>query len=100
MTAVDVAIVGGGAVGAACARAADLRGLEVAIFEPGPDPAAASPASAGMLAAQIEPADDVLAPSPVAPGASTRNPPPALREPPGTESGFCRPGIPAVASAG
>src|SRR3989475_9571570 len=50
MTAVDVAIVGGGAVGAACARAAALRGLEVAIFEPGPDPAAASPASAGMLA--------------------------------------------------
>src|SRR2546426_4561110 len=60
MTAVDVAIVGGGAVGAACARAAALRGLEVAIFEPGPDPAAASPASAGMLAAQIEPLDDVL----------------------------------------
>src|SRR5438034_3530514 len=60
MTAVDVAIVGGGAVGAACARAAALRGLEVAIFEPGPDPAAASPASAGMLAAQIEPGDDVL----------------------------------------
>ncbi len=60
MKAVDVAIVGGGAVGAACARAAALRGLEVAIFEPGPDPAAASPASAGMLAAQIEPGDDVL----------------------------------------
>src|SRR6266536_5307694 len=57
---VDVAIVGGGAVGAACARAAALRGLEVAIYEPGPDPAAASPASAGMLAAQIEPGDDVL----------------------------------------
>ncbi|PYP12916.1 MAG: hypothetical protein DMD56_02365, partial [Gemmatimonadetes bacterium] len=37
MKAVDVAIVGGGAVGAACARAAALRGLEIAIFEPGPD---------------------------------------------------------------
>src|SRR6266571_3941495 len=60
MTGVDVAIIGGGAVGAACARAAALRGLHVAIFEPGPDPAAASPASAGMLAAQIEPGDDVL----------------------------------------
>ncbi|PYO80061.1 MAG: FAD-dependent oxidoreductase [Gemmatimonadetes bacterium] len=60
MRAVEVAIVGGGAVGAACARVAALRGLKVAIFEPGPDPAAASPASAGLLAAQIEPGDDVL----------------------------------------
>ena len=60
MKSVDVAVIGGGAVGAACARAAALRGLEVAIFEPGPDPAAASPASAGMLAPQSEAGDDVL----------------------------------------
>src|SRR3989449_11600707 len=58
--AVGVAVIGGGAVGAACARAAAARGLQVAIFEPGPDPAAASPASAGMLAAQIEPTDDAV----------------------------------------
>jgi len=45
-------------IGAACARAAALRGLAVAVFEPGPDVAAASPASAGMLAAQIEPAGE------------------------------------------
>ncbi len=60
MRAVDVAVIGGGVIGAACARAAALRGLAVGIFEPGPDPAAASPASAGMLAAQIEPLDNGL----------------------------------------
>ncbi|MGH7700193.1 MAG: FAD-dependent oxidoreductase, partial [Gemmatimonadales bacterium] len=58
VSAVDVAVVGGGAIGAACARAAARRGLHVAVFEPGPDRAAASPASAGMLAAQIEPPED------------------------------------------
>ncbi|HUL48642.1 MAG TPA: glycine oxidase ThiO [Gemmatimonadales bacterium] len=51
----DVAVVGGGVIGAACARFLAARGLTVAIFEPGPVPGAASPASAGMLAAQIEP---------------------------------------------
>lgn len=56
----DVAVVGGGVIGAACARAAALRGLEVGVFEPGPDPAAASAASAGLLAAQIEPPDDLM----------------------------------------
>lgn len=56
----DVIVVGGGVIGAACARAAVRRGLRVTLYEPGPDPAAASPASAGMLAAQIEPDDDAL----------------------------------------
>ena len=60
MKSADVVIVGGGVIGAACARAAALRGLEVAVFEPGPDPAAASLASAGMLAAQIEPIDEKM----------------------------------------
>jgi glycine oxidase len=54
---VDVAVVGGGVIGAACARAAAARGLVARVFEPGLAPGAASPASAGMLAAQIEPAD-------------------------------------------
>src|SRR3989441_936346 len=36
MRAVDVAVIGGGVIGAACARAAALRGLTVGIFEPGP----------------------------------------------------------------
>ena len=54
----DVAVVGGGAIGAACARALALRGVTVGLFEPGPRDGAASPASAGMLAAQIEAADE------------------------------------------
>src|SRR5437867_12494055 len=85
--AVDVAVIGGGAVGAACARAAALRGLEVAIFEPGPDPAAASPASAGMLAAQIEPADDVLVALSVRARDSYEQLGPALRETTGIDIG-------------
>lgn len=56
----EVVIAGGGVIGAACARAAALRGLRVVVCEPGPDPAAASAASAGMLAAQIEPVSDGL----------------------------------------
>jgi len=95
--AVDVAIVGGGAVGAACARAAALRGLEVAIFEPGPDPAAASPASAGMLAAQIEPGDDVLVALSVRARDLYEPLGPALRETTGIDIGFWRSGIAAVA---
>ena len=97
MKAVDVAIVGGGAVGAACARAAALRGLEVAIFEPGPDPAAASPASAGMLAAQIEPGDDVLVALSVRARDLYEPLGPALRETTGIDIGFWRSGIAAVA---
>jgi glycine oxidase len=97
MTAVDVAIVGAGAVGAACARATALRGRSVAIFEPGPHPAAASPASAGMLAAQIERADDTLLGLSVR--ARDRYEPlaPALQEATGIDVGFWRSGIAAVA---
>ena len=38
----EVIVVGGGVIGAACARAAALRGLQVALCEPGPDAAAGS----------------------------------------------------------
>jgi glycine oxidase len=58
VTTLDVAVVGGGVVGAACARALALRHLSVGVFEPGPLQGAASPASAGMLAAQIEASDE------------------------------------------
>lgn len=58
----QVAIIGGGVIGACCARAAARRGLGVTLFAPEPAPGAASPASAGMLAAQIEPADMALLP--------------------------------------
>jgi glycine oxidase len=94
---VDVAIVGGGAVGAACARAAALRGLQVAIFEPGPDPAAASPASAGMLAAQIEPAEDALVGLAVRARDLYEPLAPALHETTGIDIGFWRAGIAVVA---
>src|SRR5262245_5041990 len=58
MKPIDVAVIGGGVIGAACARSAAMHGLSVAVFEGGPAPGAASPASAGMLAAQIEPGED------------------------------------------
>jgi glycine oxidase len=62
VSACEVVIAGGGVIGAACARAIAARAgnLQVILCEPGPDPSAASPASAGMLAAQIEPIDDAL----------------------------------------
>jgi len=52
-------------------RAAALRGLRVIICEPGPDPAAASAASAGILGPQIERADEACAPWDSAPAIST-----------------------------
>ena len=97
MSTADVAIIGGGAIGAACARAAALRGLAVAIFEPGPDPAAASPASAGMLAPQIEPADDALVALSVRARDLYEPLAPALHETTGIDIGFWRSGIAAVA---
>src|SRR6266705_3912676 len=56
----EVLVAGGGIIGAACARAAAQRGLKVLICEPGPDPAAASAASAGILGPQIERTDEAL----------------------------------------
>jgi glycine oxidase len=56
----EVLVAGGGIIGAACARALALRGLNVLICEPGPDPTAASAASAGILAPQIESTDESL----------------------------------------
>src|SRR5213596_3931620 len=93
----DVAIVGGGVIGAACARAAAGRGLHVAVFEPGPDPAAASPASAGMLAAQIEPTDEALVGLSVRARDLYEPLAPALLETTGIDIGFWRAGIAAVA---
>ncbi|MGH7530042.1 MAG: FAD-dependent oxidoreductase, partial [Gemmatimonadales bacterium] len=62
VSAWEVVIAGGGVIGAACARALARRGLRVAVCEPGPDPGlgAASAASAGMLASQVEPGDAAL----------------------------------------
>ena len=97
MRTCDVAVIGAGVVGAACARAVALRGLAVAVFEPGPDPGAASPASAGMLAAQIEPVDaDSFS---LAVRARDLYEPlaPLLRQTTGIDIGFWRPGIASLA---
>jgi glycine oxidase len=50
----DIVIVGGGAVGAACARELAIRGREVLIIEPETEMGQAWRAAAGMLAPQIE----------------------------------------------
>ena len=50
----DIIIVGGGAVGAACARELATRGRKVLIIEPGTEMGQAWRAAAGMLAPQIE----------------------------------------------
>jgi glycine oxidase len=57
----DVVIAGGGIIGAACARSIARRGMRVVLCDPGPLTGAASPAAAGMLAAQIEPHEKMLA---------------------------------------
>jgi glycine oxidase len=97
MQTCDVAVIGGGVVGAACARAAALRGLAVAVFEPGPDPAAASPASAGMLAAQIEPTDADWFSLAVRARDLYEPLAPLLHEATGIDIGFWRPGIASLA---
>jgi glycine oxidase len=56
--AADVIVVGGGVVGAACARALAIRGLSVIVLDPGPAPGASTPAAAGMLAPFAEAAPD------------------------------------------
>ena len=93
----EVIVVGGGVIGAACARAAALRGLQVVLCEPGPDRAAASPASAGMLAAQIEPADEVMRGLGVRGRDAYESLAPALLETTGLDIGFWRAGIASIA---
>jgi glycine oxidase len=57
----DAVVIGAGVAGGACARALARRGVAVTVCDPGPLAGAASPTSAGMLAAQIEPDDALLA---------------------------------------
>jgi len=92
-------VVGGGVIGAACARSAAQRGLPVALFAPGPDAAAASAASAGMLAAQIEPADDQLLPLAVRGRDLYEDLAAALKDTTGIDIRFQRTGITTVAFA-
>jgi len=62
MAKADVIVVGGGVIGASCARALASRGAGVLVLDDGPKPGAATPAAAGMLApfAEAEPEDAFL----------------------------------------
>ena len=94
----DVAVVGGGVVGAACARAAARRGLRVMVLEPGRLPGVASPASAGMLAAQLEPTDDAQLRLFVRARDRYTELAPALEDSTGIPVGLWRPGVAALAT--
>lgn len=50
----DVLIIGGGVIGAACARSLAIAGQSVLLVDAGDKPGAATPASAGMLAPLAE----------------------------------------------
>ncbi|MEX2155311.1 MAG: glycine oxidase ThiO [Gemmatimonadales bacterium] len=93
----EVLVAGGGVIGAACARAAALQGLQVVICEPGPEPAAASPASAGMLAAQVEPTDEQLRALSLRGRDLYESLAPALLETTGIDIGLWREGIASLA---
>ena len=62
MAVPEILIVGGGIVGAACARALAQRGVSVTVIDGGPEPGAATFAAAGMLApfAEAVPEDPLL----------------------------------------
>lgn len=96
-TSPHVAVVGGGVIGAACARAAALRGLRVTLLAPGPDPGAASGASAGMLAAQIEPTDEHMVPLAVRGRDLYEDLAATLKDTTGLDVGFLHTGIATVA---
>ncbi|UCF40449.1 MAG: glycine oxidase ThiO [Gemmatimonadota bacterium] len=59
----DILIVGGGVIGAACARALARRDVSVSVVEAGDRPGSATPAAAGMLApfAEAQAEDPLLA---------------------------------------
>jgi len=80
-----VAIVAAGAVGAACARAAALRGLEVAIFEPAPTPPPRRRRPPGCSRPKSSPVTTCWSPSRCAP-APVRAARPRLRETTGMTS--------------
>ena len=93
----EVLVAGGGIIGAACARAAALRGMKVLLCEPGPDPAAASAASAGILGPQIERTDTTLRALGLRARDLYERLAPALAETTGIDIGLWRDGIAALA---
>lgn len=94
----DVIIIGGGAIGAACARELALTGRRVAVIEPGGSMGQAWRAAAGMLAPQIEASgQDPLLPLGVAARNWYRTLAPALQERTGIDIGLWQEGIASVA---
>jgi glycine oxidase len=96
----DVLVVGGGAVGAATARALAAAGRRVRLLRPAaPLPGEASRAAAGKLAAQVETTlDDPVFTLGVAGRAYYRREAEALREATGIDIGFQQRGILQVAT--
>src|SRR6185295_20014410 len=93
----EVLVAGGGIIGAACARSLAARGLRVLLCEPGPDPAAASAASAGILGPQIETSDEALRALGLRARDLYESLAPALAESTGIDIGLWREGIASVA---
>ncbi len=95
----DVIVVGGGPVGAACARELALAGQRVLVLEPGGDMGQGWRAAAGMLAPQIEANDeDPLLELGLAGRELYSSLAPALRETTGIDLGLWRDGIASVAA--
>jgi glycine oxidase len=91
---VEVIVIGGGAVGAACAREIAARGRQVLVLDKGSDEGQAWRAAAGMLAAQTEGgADDPLYELGLAGRELIYTLAPELQEKTGIELGVQRDGI-------
>lgn len=97
-TVYDVIVVGGGAVGAACARELALAGHRVLVLERGTSEGAAWRAAAGMLAPQVESKrDDPLFELGLAGRERYKVLAPSLRDTTGVDIGFWQEGINRVA---
>jgi len=95
----DVIVVGGGPVGAACARELALAGRRVLVVEPGGEMGQAWGAAAGMLAPQIEADDeDPLLELGLAGRELYSSLAPELRETTGIDLGLWREGIACAAA--
>ena len=94
----EVIVIGGGAVGSACAWALARRGAEVLVLEPGDSAGQAWQAAAGMLAAQVEArSDDPLLPLDLAGRAFYHREAATIREAVGLDIGLVDCGILEVA---